>query len=344
MAEVVDQIITPEYALYNADSCAAILDIPDESCGFGVWSSPFDSLYTYSNLLEDMGNSAQGQFAKHYKFLVPHIFRIMKPGRNVSFHCMNLPRSKARDGFIGIRDFRGELIRLFEECGFIFHSEVCIFKDPVTAMQRTKALGLLHKQVKKDTAMSRQGIPDYMITMKKPGANADPIRREYGFTEYAGTNPPNCDEDIWSNGLKGKRSRPKGYRTVTPVNGEWPKQNPFAPGSDAAVTWSIAVWQRYASPVWMDIDPGDTLQSMREEDDIRHICPLQLQAIERAIHMWSNPGDTVFTPFLGIGSEVYEAVRLGRKGIGCELKSAYFQKAIRNLAMLRSKMSEKDLF
>lgn len=343
--QVVSQKITDDYAIYNADTCSAILDIPDNSIGFTAFSPPFDSLYTYSNLLEDMGNSASGQFAKHFDFIIPHLLRITKPGRNLSFHCMNLPRSKTRDGFIGIRDFRGELIEAMQKHGWIFHSEVCIWKDPVLAMQRTKALGLLHAQIKKDSAMSRQGIPDYMITMRKPGINESPIAREYGFTEYAGTNPPNCDEDIWAwAGPNGQKKRPKGYFEVKQTDGKWPKQNPFKPGSDAAIVWSIQVWQHYASPVWMDIDAGDTLQSMREEDDVKHICPLQLEAIERAIHLWSNPDDVVFTPFLGIGSEVYEAVRLGRKGIGCELKTAYFEKAKSNLDKLNEHMRESMLF
>ncbi len=345
MSKVVNQVVTENYALYNADTCSAILDVPDNSVGFSIFSPPFDSLYTYSNLLEDMGNSARGQFAKHFEFLIPHLLRITKPGRNLSFHCMNLPRSKARDGFIGIRDFRGELISALERHGWIFHSEVCIWKDPVTAMQRTKALGLLHKSVKKDSAMSRQGIPDYMITMRKPGVNESPIAHSNGFTAYAGTNPPNCDDDIWeATDMKGGRRRPKGYRKITPIDGKYPSQNPFPHDSKAAEVWSIAVWQRYASPVWMDIDPGDTLQSMREENDTRHICPLQLQAIERCIHLWSNPEDTIFTPFLGIGSEVYEAVRLGRKAIGCELKTAYFDQAVKNMSKLASSQQQKELF
>lgn len=345
MAKVVDQKVTDKYAIYNADTCAAILDVPDNSVGFTVFSPPFDSLYTYSNLLEDMGNSAPGQFAKHFDFIIPHLLRITKAGRCLSFHCMNLPRSKARDGYIGIRDFRGELISALERHGWILHSECCIWKDPVTAMQRTKALGLLHKSIKKDSALSRQGIPDYLITMKKPGENAEPICHEYGLTYYAGTNPPDCEADIWeATDMKGGRRRPKGWYPVSMIDGKWPHHNPFPLTSKAHEVWSIATWQRYASPVWMDIDPCDTLQSMREENDTRHICPLQLQVIERAIHLWSNPEDVVFTPFLGIGSEVYEAVRLGRKALGCELKTAYFQQSIKNLEKLEAQCAEKDLF
>lgn len=355
MADVVNQKITDEYALYNADTCAAILDIPDNSCGFGVFSSPFRELYCYSNLLEDMGNSKACQFDDHYEFLIPHLLRITKPGRNLSFHCMNIPKSKGKDGVIGLTDFRGQMIKLFEKYGWIFHGEVCIWKDPVLQMQRTKALGLLHKQTKKDSCMSRQGLPDYLITMRKPGINESPVAHEHGFTEYAGTNPPDCDGEMWVwAGTGGKKRRPKGWFEVKQYNGEWPKLNPFKAGSEAHESWSIVTWQRYASPVWMDIQmSGDvagiegrkaTLQSMREEEDIKHICPLQLQVIERAIHLWSNPEDTVFTPFLGIGSEVYESVRLGRKGIGIELKTAYFEQAIKNMHRLACQMSEKELF
>ena len=177
-------------------------------------------------------------------------FRAMMPGRLVSIHCMNLPTSKVRDGYIGIEDFRGEIIRAFEDAGFIYHSEVCIWKDPVTAMQRTKALGLLHKQIKKDSCMSRQGVPDYLVTMRKPGDNPERV-------------------------------------------------------SNTNETFPVQLWQQYASPVWMDINPSDTLQyrSAREHDDERHICPLQLEVIRRAIKLWSNPGDTVWSPFTGIGSE-----------------------------------------
>jgi len=192
---------------------------------------------------------------------------------------MNLPTSKARDGFIGIRDFRGELIRMFTDAGWIFHSEVCIWKDPVTAMQRTKAIGLLHKQIKKDSCLSRQGIPDYLVTMRKPGENPKPV-------------------------------------------------------SHTNDTFPVQVWQKYASPVWMDINPSDTLQyrSAREDKDERHICPLQLEVIRRALKMWSNPGDTVMSPFTGIGSEGYIALQEGRKFVGAELKASYFRQASANLA------------
>ena len=275
---VKQQEIGDRYALYCGDSCEVIKGIPDNSVHFSVYSPPFASLYTYSNSDRDMGNCRNhGEFYEQFEFLASELFRVLMPGRNMSFHCMNLPTSKERDGFIGITDFRGDLIRIFQKVGFIFHSEVCIWKDPVTAMQRTKALGLLHKQLKKDSCMSRQGIPDYLVTMRKPGENPEP---------------------------------------VTHTNETFP----------------VDAWQRYASPVWMDINPSDTLQarSARDEKDERHICPLQLDVIKRAILLWSNPGDIVLTPFLGIGSEAYVALELKRRAIGIELKESYYNQAVKN--------------
>jgi hypothetical protein len=226
-----------------------------------------------------MGNCRDADaFYKHFRFLTKELHRVMMPGRNLSFHVMNLPFSKERDGFIGIRDFRGDLIRMFQDEGFIFHSEVCIWKDPVTAMQRTKAIGLLHKQIKKDSTISRQGIPDYLVTMRKRGANPEPVTH--------------TDE-----------------------------------------TFPVQMWQKYASPVWMDINPSDTLQreSAREEKDERHICPLQLQVIQRGLDLWSNPGDLVLSPFGGIASEGFMAVKMGRRFVGAELKESYWKQGCRNL-------------
>lgn len=267
------------WTMMLGDCVERIQEIEDESIGFSVFSPPFASLYTYSNSSRDMGNSkTDGEFAEHFGFLVRELYRVMMPGRCISFHCMNLPTSKERDGFIGIKDFRGDLIRMFQDAGFIYHSEVTIWKDPVTAMQRTKAIGLLNKQKNKDSTISRQGIPDYLVTMRKPGENQSP---------------------------------------VTHTNDDFP----------------ISVWQKYASPVWMDINPSNTLQyrAARENSDERHICPLQLDVIERAIKLWSNPDDVVLSPFGGIGSEGYVAVKDGRKFIGIELKKSYFDLACKNL-------------
>ncbi len=267
------------WEMHLADCVDLARELPENSVHYSVYSPPFESLYTYSNSERDMGNSANSaEFWEHYKFLIKETYRAMMPGRLVSIHCMNMPTSKVRDGHIGIRDFRGEIIRAFEDVGFWYHSEVCIWKDPVTAMQRTKALGLLHKQIKKDSCMSRQGVPDYLVTMRKPGDNPE---------------------------------------RVTNTNETFPVQ----------------LWQQYASPVWMDINPSDTLQyrSAREHNDERHICPLQLEVIRRAVKLWTNPGDTVWSPFAGIGSEGYVALEMGRRFIGSELKESYFRQACRNL-------------
>lgn len=268
------------YELHLGDCIDVVGKIESDSIGYTIFSPPFASLYTYSNSPRDMGNCRDhADFYRHFKFLVGDLLRVTKPGRLLSFHCMNLPSTITRDGVIGIIDFRGELIRMFVDAGWIFHSEVVIWKDPVTAMQRTKALGLLYKQLKKDSCLSRQGIPDYLVTMRKPGTNNEPV-------------------------------------TKTPD------------------VFPVGLWQRYASPVWMDINPSRTLQYMaaRDNDDERHICPLQLDVIERAIELWSNHGDLVLSPFAGIGSEGYVALKMGRRFVGAELKRSYFDVACRNLA------------
>ena len=316
MAEIIDQVITDKYAIYNGDCVEVVAGLPDESIGFSVFSPPFASLYTYSNSDRDMGNVKNNEeFFEHFSFLVEQLFRVMKKGRIVAFHCMNLPSSKVRDGFIGLKDFRGDLIREFQSKGFIFHSEVCIWKDPVLAMQRTKALGLLHKQVKKDSAMSRQGIPDYLVVMRKPGENDTPVAGE--FKHYIGDQCLNSfAQREYDDGRK------------VQVRGE--------------ESSSVDVWQHYASPVWFDINQTNTLQfrTARDTDDERHICPLQLDVIERAMQLWSMPGDTVLTPFLGIGSEAYMAVKMGRKAIGAELKPSYFELAKRNMTIAEESQYE----
>lgn len=269
-----------DWTMHLGDCVEVARELPEASVDFSVFSPPFASLYTYSNSPRDMGNTkSHGEFFEHLAFLIPELYRIIKPGRLCSVHCMNLPTSKVRDGVIGLSDFRGEIIRAFQAAGWVYHSEVCIWKDPVTAMQRTKALGLLHKQIRKDSAMSRQGIPDYLVTFRKPGDNAEPI----------------------------------------------------AHASDA---FPVSLWQRYASPVWMDINPSDTLQfrSAREHQDERHIAPLQLTVIRRALELWTNPGDTVFSPFGGIASEGVVALESGRRYLGVELKRSYWTQAVRNLA------------
>jgi DNA modification methylase len=267
------------FTIYNGDCVEVLRGLPDNSIHYSIFSPPFASLYTYSNSPRDMGNCRTNEeFFEHFAFLVEELKRVMRPGRNVSFHCMLFPASKERDGFIGLKDFRGDLIRAFQAQGFIFHAETVIWKDPVTQMQRTKALGLLHKSVRENSAMCRMGIPDYLVTMRAPGEQLD---------------------------------------RVTHTREDYP----------------VDRWQKVASPVWMDINPSDTLQyqSARESDDEKHICPLQLEVIRRGVELWTNPGDIVLSPFAGIGSEGYVSVQMGRRFIGVELKESYYRQAAANL-------------
>jgi hypothetical protein len=297
---VINQTVTEDYALYHGDSCEVMKGLPDSSVDYSIFSPPFASLYTYSNSTRDLGNSrSDEEFFAHFDFIIQELRRVMKPGHNVSFHCMLMPTSKERDGYIGLKDFRGDLIRAFQRHGFIYASEVCIWKDPVTAMQRTKALGLLHKTIRGNATMSRQGIPDYLVTMRAPGEIVDRVRHYRDEAELSEV----CEEE----------------------------------GKDCA-TQSLNVlpvqeWQQLASPVWMDINPSETLQyrSARDNEDERHICPLQLQVIERGIKLWTNPGDVVFSPFGGIGSEPVTALRMKRKAIAIELKDSYYKQMVLNV-------------
>ena len=314
MTNVINQKSGKNWTNYHADCVEVAQSLPSDSIHHSIYSPPFKSLYTYSNSERDMGNCRDDEtFWKHYKFLIAEQFRVMMPGRIVAVHCMNLPTSKSFHGYIGISDFRGEIIRAFQEAGFIYHSEVTIWKDPVTAMQRTKALGLLHKQVRKDSCMSRAGIPDYLCCFRKPGENPKPV-------------------------------------------------------SHTPQTYAVEHWQRVASPVWASfcdfdehgflvaagrknggdpcgIDPGDTLQreGAREHNDERHICPLQLEVIERSIELYSNPGEIIWSPFSGIGSEGYVAVRRNRKFIGSELKESYWKHGCMNLLSAENERDQKEL-
>ncbi|MBQ5593526.1 MAG: site-specific DNA-methyltransferase [Bacteroidales bacterium] len=283
------EYITDKVALYQGDCVQLIQDLPDESIGFSIFSPPFSDLYVYSDAIEDMGNCKDyNEFFIAFDLLVKNLYRVLKQGRLVAVHCMDLPIQKGKEGYIGLRDFSGMILKSFNDAGFIYHSRVTIWKNPVTEMQRTKALGLLHKQLGKDSAMSRVGIPDYLMVFRKEGEHNDPIH---------------CN-----------------------IN--------------------VDTWQQWASPVWMDIDYSDTLNKMPARDgrDEKHICPLQLPTIKRAVSLWSNPGDVVLTPFLGIGSEVYQSILLGRKGIGFELKESYFKEAVKNVKQAELETSQATLF
>lgn len=285
-----DDIIDAEdYTIMRGDCVQMIENVPDDSIGFSVFSPPFADLYTYSDHIEDMGNSkSYDEFVAHFGYLVKHLARVIMGGRLVAVHCMDLPIQKGKEGFIGLRDFSGTIRDAFEREGFIYHCRVTIWKNPVVEVQRTKALGLLHKQLKKDSTMSRVGGADYLMVFRDPRESASPVHNDI------------------------------------PVD----------------------LWQQWASPVWMDIVQGDTLQreSARDEKDEKHICPLQLSVIERAIALWSNKGDSVFTPFMGIGSEVYQAIKMGRRGVGIELKESYFAQAAKNVDTAAKSKQQMVLF
>lgn len=286
----VEKVYSSDYCDIRLGDCVQLIqDVPDESVGFSIFSPPFAELYTYSDKLEDMGNSKDyREFFTAFNFLVKELYRVMWSGRNVAVHCMDLPIQKGKEGYIGLRDFSGMILEAFTEVGFIYHSRVTIWKNPVTEMQRTKALGLLHKQVKKDASMSRVGIPNYLMVFRKEGVHDHPVR---------------CNI-------------------------------------------SVDTWQKYASPVWMDIDYSNTLNGSKARggNDEKHICPLQLGTIERAITLWTNEGDTVLTPFLGIGSEVFQSIKMNRFGIGFELKESYFNEAINNCKFAEMEKKQHQLF
>ena len=284
------ELIGNDFHIKRGDCVNLISDIDNESIGFSIFSPPFAELYTYSSHIEDMGNSKNyKEFLVQFQFLVKELYRVIMSGRNVAVHCMDIPIQKGREGFIGLRDFSGMILKAFEDVGFIYHSRVTIWKDPVVEMQRTKALGLLHKQVKKDSTMSRVGIPDYLMIFRKDGERLNPV----------------TNTDL-----------------------------------------SVDLWQKYASPVWYDINYSDTLQfrTARDNNDEKHICPLQLQTIERSIHLYTNKGDTVLTPFMGIGSEVYQALKMNRKAIGFELKESYFNQACKNIEFAIQEKKQLTLF
>jgi DNA modification methylase len=268
-------VLLPNARLIHGDTFEEITKIESESIGLTIFSPPFPELYVYNDDIRDLANCKDyEEFKMQFSFLPPELFRITKEGRNVCIHCMDTPIQKGKHGFIGLRDFSGLIITEMQRAGFIYHSRITIWKNPVTEMQRTKALGLLHKQVKKDSTMSRVGIPDYVLVFRKDGEREDPVRCKI----------------------------------------------------------SVDTWQQYASPVWMDIDYGKTLNTSaaREERDEKHICPLQIPTIERLTVLYSNEGDECFTAFGGIGSEPATWLKLNRKAIAIELKKSYFDQMVKN--------------
>lgn len=290
--KVINQEIGKDWAMYHGDNVQVMKGIPDNSIGLVVTSPPFLNLYTYSNSVLDMGNSkSDEQFYEHYKFLIKELYRTLMPGRLICIHCVDVPMMKERDGVIGLKDFPGENIKLFENEGFIYHSRVTIWKSPVIEMVRTNALGLLHKQLKKDSAMSRMGLPDYIIVMRKPGENLQPI-------------------------------------------------------THTADDYPVSKWQKIAEPIWMEIDQSNTLnfRIARDEKDERHIVPLQLDTIQNCIELYSNPSDIVFDPFAGIASTLYQALKMGRRSIGIELKDSYYEQAVKNCIQAELEKNQMSIF
>ena len=267
------------FSIFHGDCVDVVGQLPAASVDFSVYSPPFGSLFVYSESISDMGNSTDEQFRDQYAFLVREKLRVTKPGRLTAVHCSDLPLTKWKDGAVGIKDFSGDIIRIHEEAGWILHGRRTIWKCPVVEMTRTKHVGLLYKQLQKDSSKSRGGMPDYLMTFIKPGDTAEPIDH-------------------------------------TPQN------------------FPLDQWQEWASPVWMSVNQTRVLnvKAARNANDERHLCPLQLDVIDRALVMWSNPGDAVLSPFTGIGSEGYCSLKAGRRFVGVELKQEYFNQASRTLA------------
>lgn len=290
---VINQFVTENCALYNGDCVEVMNMLPENSVGYSIFSPPYSNLYAYSNSDRDIGNCrSDAEFFNHFDFVIDGLMRITKLGRNVSVDVMNLPAMKSRDGYIGIKDFRGAVIAAFVAKGFIYHSEHVVWKDPLVEATRTKAIGLMHKQLCKDSALSRAGLPQYLLTFRKPGENPDPVVHEAGLTEFIGDDGP----------TDGNLSHNRWRRYASPV------------------------WMDIRSSRTLNYRDG------RDDDDERHICPMALDIIERGIQLWSNPGDIVFDPFSGIGSTAYCAIRAGRRFVGSELKPSYFNLACSNIS------------
>lgn len=301
-----DSKIGKNYAIYNGDSCEVIPQLPERCADLIVYSPPFSDLYVYSDSERDMGNSTDAEFAQHYGHLLPALFRALRPGRLCAVHCMDLPARKSVEGWMGLRDFSGDLIRMHQAAGFHYLSRITIWKDPVTQMQRTKSHNLLYKNIQDDTTRNYAGLPDYILLFRRPV-----LAGEDEMTVKVKQTPETFSLDQWQ-------------QWASPV---WP------------VNWS-EIPETWRDPVWMDIDQQETLngergrRAARSDEDEKHICPLQLPTIRRLVKMYTNPGEVVLSPFLGIGSEGYVALQEGRKFVGVELKGSYFRAAHANISSL----------
>jgi hypothetical protein len=357
---VIDQDRGENWALYNNDATPTLARLPSDSVHYAIWSPAFRNLYTFSDDKKDLSNCRDPrEFWDQYRFIMSEIFRAIKPGRLITIHAMDLPTSIQSNGFIGMDDFPADNRKLAEDCGFIFHSRTFIRKDPVSAMQRTKAIGLLHKQVVKDSALSRMAIADQLITLRKPGDNDEPISGI--FEEYHGDDM--TDAEFTSKARRTFLGQDVTDDEAIEIAREWNIIEPDMPRKAviAAVRKAIAhqekartfedhksiqIWQRYADMVWTDIKQNDVLSRKvaREEHDERHISPLQLTPVRRCIDLWTNPGEIVLSPFAGIGTAGYVAIELGRRFIGAELKASYYRQACANLRLAEQQRKTGTLF
>lgn len=325
-----DQVTTDDYTLFNGDCVEIVTQLPAESVDFGIHSPPFSNLYIYSDSERDMGNCGSNEeFIEHYGFLIRELHRTTVTGRLCAVHCKDLPRYANRDGTAGLIDFPGMIIAAFEAEGWSYHSRVTIWKCPVTERERTNNNGLLHKTVLRDRSQIRQGMADYLLVFRKPPVGTlmspkpvildGPFEHEGGFHFYMGEQDP-----------RESNEHPSKY--ARKCKGSMPP--------------SVRIWQRYAEPVWWDINQTDVLnyKSARSDKDERHICPLQMGLIERAIHLWTEPGDVVLSPFAGVGSEGVGAIRLGRRFVGVELKPEYYTVALSNLRQAEAANKQQRLF
>lgn len=313
-----DQVVTDRYAVYNGDCVEGIGKLPDGCIHMSVYSPPFCGLYHYSSSERDLSNCrSYEEFFGHYEFLVREIFRVTMPGRISAVHCMDVPRDGANAG-AGLTDFPGDIIRMHERLGFRYCARYHVWKEPLGVRNRTMAKGLAHRQVVEDSSLCDVASADYLLMFRKKGTNPTPIAHPVGLSEYAGARP--VPPELWKyKGWKGRQTENR---------------------------LSHWIWRQYASAFWDDVRIDRVLRykEARDSDDEKHMHPLQLDVIDRCIALWSNPGEKVLTPFMGVGSEVYSAVRNGRKAVGFELKPAYFRQAIKNLESVDDPAEATDLF
>lgn len=311
---VIDQTITEHYAAYNGDCAEVMRDMPDKSVGFSIYSPPFAGLYNYSSDPRDMSNcDSYEQFFEHYEWVVQEIARLTKPGRCTAVHCTDVPSGNSgQDYYI---DFPGDVIRLHVKHGLRMVARHTIWKEPLWVRNRTLTKNLAHKTIVDDSTFAGVAAADYLLIFRKPGENAEPIAHPKGLDEYRGESPIPADLHVYRN---------------------WPH-------GQTGNKFSHWIWRQYASSVWDDVRMGRVLpyKDCKEPDDEKHVHPLQLDIIDRAVVLRSNPGDTVLTPFMGVGSEVYSAVSLGRRAIGAELKSSYYRQAVANLKEA-AELAQKD--